>query len=348
MSLPYGTDHYCDHGHPWGECCQHPDARYHELLAAILRSDELDKLPTPQPLIDGLIYLDSLVWLQGRPGSAKSLLALDWAANVSIGHPWQGYPTANPGEGLRVLYVVAEAATGLRQRRDAWQTSMGLTMQVDFLPVAVQADIPRDWDAVIRVAAGIPYSFILFDTQARVTVGMDENSARDMGKWVAQLERVRDATGACVTPVHHQGRTGEHMRGSSAMEGAATTIAQTTADDNEVTVKCLKQKDAALFDDINLRLVPYEGSVVLMPSDGRRRQSDGPSAGALKTARTWSDHHGDDWVTASKLVDVIAPKSTIYRHVKELERAGMVRVNKPDTDGTGYTRYRLDWDEGRQ
>ena len=65
--------------------------------------------------------------------------------------------------------------------------------------------------------------FIVLDTQARVTVGMEENSAKDMGVYVERVRQLREATSACVTSVRHIGRNGSHARGSSALDGAQGT-----------------------------------------------------------------------------------------------------------------------------
>lgn len=328
----------CVHDERPGVCpegCTEVDAICEMMQGRLLNSADLDKLPTPEAVVDGLLHLNSVAWLQGRPGSAKSFVALDMAACVSLGIPWQGYAT----KPLYVLYVAGEGSAGLGQRVRAWEAAMGRKLEstLEFLPMSVQANSEREWQALILLATGWPHSMIILDTQARLTVGMEENSAKDMGVWVRQLERLREETKALVVVVHHQGRVGEHMRGSTAMEGAADTIIQVSKEDDEVSVKCLKQKDAAPFDDIALRLVPYEASAVLMLHDGSRRPGEGPSPAAMKTARAWAEHHGGDWVTASKLVDVIAPKSTFYRNVQELDRAGIVQI---DRNGR-YPMYRL-------
>lgn len=315
--------------------CPPPAASYLDTLrAALVDSEGLDSLPEPEFLIRGVLYLDSVAWLQGRPGSGKSFLALDIAACVAADEPWQG----NVVEPVNVLYVVGEGTSGLRQRVRAWESAMSqeLGEVLQFLPVAVQAMNGGDWDALIELAASEPYRLIVLDTQARLTVGMEENSAKDMGVFVRQLERLRAATGACVLVVHHQGRVGEHMRGSTAMEGAATTVIQVSKEDDLVTVKCLKQKDALPFDDIRLRLLPRDDSAILAVDDGKIAPS-GPSNAAAKTSRDWFELHGREWVTASKLVDVVAPKSTFYRHVAELERAGFAEVDRAGR----FTLYRL-------
>ena len=82
----------------------------------------------------------------------------------------------------------------------------------------------------------------VIDTQARVTVGADENSAVDMGHLVVAADKVRAATGACVLFLHHEARAGENMRGSTALEGAAATLLRVAKDGSRVELTNPKQR----------------------------------------------------------------------------------------------------------
>lgn len=301
----------------------------------LLNSAALDTIQPPTPVVDGVLYADSLVWLQGRPGHGKSFVAIDIAGCLGLGENWQGHWVSGP---YRVLYVVAEGASGLLHRVRAWESAMGQAMtRIAFLPEPVHGG-GSDWDALIELCAHGQIQVIVLDTQARLTTGMEENSARDMGVWVAQLERLRATTRACVIVVHHQGRTGEHMRGSTAMEGAATTVIQVSKDEELVTVRCLKQKDAAPFDDIQLRLVPHADSAILALTDGR--QVGSMTAQARKWLTSWSDLHGDEYVSISVLVKSgVVTEPTFHRSKKLLiEERALERKGQ----GPGV-RYRLLW-----
>jgi len=61
---------------------------------------------------------------------------------------------------------------------------------------------------------------VIIDTQARVTVGLNENDAGQMGYLTDAVRAMRHATGACVLVVHHIGRDGRNARGSSAIDAA--------------------------------------------------------------------------------------------------------------------------------
>ncbi len=303
----------------------HDDAelgRYAQLAAALLGAAELDKLPNPDPLVDRVLYRDSLAWVQGKPGHAKTFGVIDMAACVASGRDWHGYPVH---QGL-VLYIIAEGARGVRARVRAWEDGHGVRLgdEIRFLPVPVQFLDRVDHDALRRLARELQPVLIVVDTQARVTVGADENSSRDMGVFVDAAEALRRECGACVLIVHHEGRGGEHMRGSTALEGAATTIVRFTKDGPLVTVECRKQKDEEPFEEIALRLVPLGASAVLSHE-----------AVGLNSVVTDSEHQlisvlrnsfGTTGATTTELEKASGlPRTSFFRAKKALISKGLLR-----------------------
>jgi DNA-binding transcriptional ArsR family regulator len=296
---------------------------------ALVDSAGLDSIPEPIALITETLYTDSTAWIVGKPGHGKSFVALDIAGCVGTGQPWQDRGVE---QGL-VLYVAAEGVSGMKRRVRAWEQSYGRTMTgVSWLPMAVQAGKPAEWRGLRELAAEMQPAMIVIDTQARVTVGLEENAAKDMGEFVDALEKLRQATGACVLVVHHQGRSGDHMRGSTAMDGAATTVIRVEKDEDVIVVKNPKQKDMEEFDDIELKLTPCGPSAVLTLSDGK---TVGSTTAALKTAERWYETFQLDKVTATKLIDAeLTTKATFYRHVRVLIDEGL--VTKEDQGRSTY------------
>lgn len=286
---------------------------------ALLDSGGLDTILEPVPLITGTLFTNSTAWIVGKPGHGKSFVALDIAGCVGTGQPWQDRGVT---QGL-VLYVAAEGVSGMRRRVRAWEESYGRPMTgVMWLPMAVQAGKPAEWRGLRELAAELQPAMIVLDTQARITVGMEENAAKDMGEFIDSLEKLRGATEACVLTVHHQGRSGDHMRGSTAMDGAATTVIRVEKDEDVITVKNPKQKDLDEFEDIELKLTPCGQSAVLTLSDGK---TAGGTTAAFKTAQRWHDMFQVDKVTATKLIDAeVTTKATFYRHVRVLLDGGYV------------------------
>ena len=211
------------------------------IMAECLTFDELDQIEDLEPLIEGWLYKDSVARIVGPSGSFKTFVTLDIALSVCNKTNWWGY-NINGGP---VVYIVAEGARGFRKRARAWMLARNEMKPVSnfyVLPRPVQM-LDTEWLALTQACKDLGAALIIVDTQARVTVGVDENSATDMGRVVDRAERMRRDTGACVAIVHHTGYEGKHGRGSTAVYGALQTELAVEKDGMTVTIKSSKQKD---------------------------------------------------------------------------------------------------------
>lgn len=243
------------------------------MLGRMLTSAQLRALPPPEPLVNGLLDLDSCAWLIGEPGSGKTFVAIDLAGHVGRGEDWQGRVVRQG----RVVYVVAEGARGMRLRVDAWEREYAPMTDVLFLPEPVPANergprgvpVAGAWSVLVEACRRVAPTLVVIDTQARATVGLNENDNSDMGYYAAQADRIRRATGACVLNVHHMGRNGTHARGASAIDGAqdAELSVSRAAGSMLITLKTDKQKDQAEVQPITLQLVRSDGGID--PATGR-------------------------------------------------------------------------------
>lgn len=310
------------------------------MRALTIRTKGLDDMAEPAPLVGRILFRDSLAWLFGAPGSYKSFIALDIAGCVGTGEPWQGEGATAQGP---VLYVVAEGLSGLRVRVRAWESALGHEMdEVIFLPLAVQATNATMWNAFIALAVECGAVLIVLDTQARMSTGLEENSATEMGRFIERLEELRAATGACVLVIHHTGRGGDHLRGSIALDGAATTIIKVTRTENQVELECTKQKDETAFEPIRLRAVPHERSIIMSPI-GSSGTSTVDGAAGRRLLAAWWDCFETQWESAKTITETTqTARATFFRQVKPLERAGFI-----ETKGDGPARrFRLVRDPG--
>lgn len=217
-----------------------------KLRARLVTAEELAELPAPEPLVYDLLDLDSEAWLIGAPGSLKSFIALDLAGAVGSGREWQGHRVRQG----TVLYIAAEGAGGMVLRTRAYRKVHGAMPGVTFLPYPVQVKSnDGQWEALVTLAKELGPVFVVIDTQARVSVGLEENSATDMGILVDAVGRLKRATGACVLVVHHTGRNGGDARGSSALDGAQDTELKVVRAEPRSSLQCKiiqdKQKDMA-------------------------------------------------------------------------------------------------------
>ncbi|MEV8554827.1 helicase RepA family protein [Streptomyces glaucescens] len=299
-------------------------ARLAELKAALVTSTGLDDIPEPVPIVDGVLYKDSLAWLYGKPGSGKSFVALDWAGCVANGMHWQHREvTRGP-----VLYLVAEGVSGIKRRVRAWEAAFNQSMDnVTFLPLAVQLLNGVDLSALLLLVEEMKPSLVVVDTQARVTVGADENSNGEMGRVVAAADKIREACKGCVLMVHHSGKNGLDLRGASAFEGAATSIIKVTKDGEYVEVHSDKQKDVEDFDTIFLRMVPEGDSVVLLARSSSP-DTEEASGNEQKILHAMRESFAATAASAAQLIEVSGvPKASAYRALTALtNRALLVNV----------------------
>ena len=314
-------------------------ARHAELKAALLDADGLRKIPAPEPLVDGLLFVNTLAWISGKPGCAKTFAALDLACCTGTGLPWHGHPVRQGP----VLYVIAEGAAGLGQRAGAWAAlNRTAATGVTFLPVPVQIMDGTDAGALALLAAELKPVLIVVDTQARATVGADENSSKDMGVLVAWLDHLRRACKACVLLVHHTPRNAENLRGSTALEGAADTIIAVTKDGPRVTIRNDaqhggKQKDVPEAGPLALSLVPAGSSAALSSQLGTVTASLTQSqADTLEMVRRLGEASPTRIADASELSKATVTRALLdltERHlIVKTGRGNMVRYKLPGAE----------------
>jgi len=242
----------------------------------LLDIDAVMALPEPSWLIDDLIPDNSLATLFGAPGAFKSFLALDWFLCVASGLAWHGHKIERPGW---AVYVAAEGRAGLRGRVQAWRYEHGAPdcSRARFLPEVVNLRDHSTIDRLRRTLAALPECprLLVIDTMARSMVGADENSAKDVGEFIAGL----DVQPADVTlALHHTGKAGGDERGSSALQGAADLRMKLDRSGPYGELTCAKSKDSSEWGAIKLRLESSQlGSCVLsmvQGSDARAAQRD--------------------------------------------------------------------------
>lgn len=246
-----------------------------KLKRKLVTATELANMPAPTPLVYDLLDLDSETWMIGAPGSLKSFVALDIAGHVGRGMEWQGHRVRK----APVLYIAAEGTSGMVLRARAWEKINGPMEGVIFLPYPVKVKSQDgQWEAVVEIAREYAREgLVIIDTQARVSTGLEENSATDMGILVDAIGKLKRVTKACVLTIHHTGRNGGDARGSSALDGAQDTELKIIRDMPRSAMTCRvvqdKQKDMAEGDGEGLRLHMNVVDLGTDPETGRALSS---------------------------------------------------------------------------
>lgn len=307
------------------------------LAERLLTRSALRSLPAPEPLIVNTLDMGTTALLYGKWGTAKSFIALDWAASVATGRRWQNRHT----ERRRVLYVAAEGAFGLRARFDAWET--GWQTKIDdaglhILPSPVNLTRTPDVLALMALIEDRGYDFVILDTLARCMVGADENSAKDTGVVVDAMTRLLEHTPGgrgVILGVHHAGKDGKTLRGSSAFESGVDCVYFTSRDGDVINLERQKRKDGPEHDAHELRIDPVPGTgsagISVHRGGGQTQRAD-------KLLTTFVHHFSTTGASKAELRKVAdMPDTTFFRAVSDLVKSGDL-INE-GTDKRPY--YRL-------
>lgn len=283
-----------------------------------LSIEDVESLPPPRWLIPGMLTEGSLAAIYGAPESGKSFLAVDMSMAVAGGVDWHGRPVEHGG----VLYIAAEGAPGLGKRFRAWKADrcaqgrrFDLHLMRDDLNLAAEKDGGvRAFVQAVADELG-PLRLVVIDTLNQTAAGADENSAKDMGRYIASMKRLRDATGAAVVVVHHSGKDlSKGMRGSTALLGAMdTTIKVERATDGRSLVATVKkQKDAERDPPMRFNLEKVGDSLVLRPTvmADAPGDFDGGMDPILELARQTADERGGS-IALKELAQIIRDRDGI-------------------------------------
>jgi hypothetical protein len=299
-----------------------PGARIMDML---LSTDQLDQITPPDPLIHGWLFRDSLAWMFGPSGSGKSFAAVDMAMHVGAGKEWHGHPVQQG----KVLYMAAEGVAGMASRTQAWYEANGKRPNdVYWLREAVNMYEPTASQELIDAGRIGQFDLIIIDTLARASVGAEENSARDAGILIDNMDQLRVAAGgACVLVIHHTGKDATlGGRGSSAFRGAMESEIEVSGGLTNLTLKNTKQKNIEQSPNLQFfgehQLI--SGSIALrrlMSTEPER--SDGEVNDVEFYRCLWDIYDGTNAVTAAAWAAAVKEahglsKSTFDRRKKKL------------------------------
>lgn len=216
----------------------------------VLSFAQLSQLEPVTPLIDGLLAKGELAELIGEPGTAKTFIALGMALSIAAGRGWCGHKVPRPAS---VLYVLAEGTSDIEVRAKAFcerhkVSADDLGTRFHLFPRPVQIADEGHISEVRAYVAAHGIDMVVFDTKARCTVGVEENSATDQGRAIANVETVNHTCGATVLLVHHTAKGSDTARGSTAWLGAVWSsllVTRPTKDKKKssaVAITCAKHK----------------------------------------------------------------------------------------------------------
>jgi hypothetical protein len=222
----------------------------------LLHGSEIGDITPPDWLVKGIQVCDSLAMTYGPAGGGKTFNTLDKALHVAAGKDYHGRPVKQGA----VVYVAGEGRVGIAKRARAWCKHHGVSL--DDIPFFVTSRSVAFLDSIAtrelsEVIHNMPDEnpvYIIIDTLARNYGDGDENSTKDMSRFVDALDVLRVNTGACVEVVHHTGKgEAQTARGNSALRAALDTEIAIKPVDGGLRVTCTKQKDAEQFEPLEFK-----------------------------------------------------------------------------------------------
>jgi hypothetical protein len=284
----------------------------------------------PLKLIKGLLAGVSLICVVGAPKSGKTFFVLDLAVAIATGTEWRGRKVQQGG----VCYIAGEGQVGLRARVEAIRRTRQPDegMQFTLIPIALNlATATADTDALIAKIKAAPWStkLVVIDTLARNFGGGNESSSEDMGAFVANCDRIREATGAAVVAVHHFGKdSARGARGSNALPAAVDTEIQVERGDGNITratVTLQKDgEDGLVFpfqlkrvdlgadedgDEITSMIVEHveADEVPTSTSGGKSRPGRAEDRHAMTALHNYFASPVPDWITYDQFKEIVSP-----------------------------------------
>jgi hypothetical protein len=205
-------------------------------------------LESKECLIDGVLgRYEVSVWY-GPPDSGKSTVKVDALAHVAAG---MAYCQRRVIQGS-CLFVAAERGAISKRRILAWCHEHELPdiplalidSAIDLRTSSVDAERIIATAQEMEALHGQAVVWIAFDTLISVLAGGDENSPKDMGALIANVDRIHRATRAHCSLIHHVPLDrNDRMRGHGLVLGAVDTTIRVVKNDGVVCVEVDKAND---------------------------------------------------------------------------------------------------------
>jgi len=210
---------------------------------ATLDADTIKPVLSADDFVESTLIAGAMSVVYGPSNVGKTFFASDLALHVALGRKWRGLDV----DQAPALYVAAEGSYGIRNRVAAFRNHNNLQESVPFYVIPVAMDLLGDEEAVerlINTARVKKAGLIVLDTLARVMAGGDENGPGDMGKLIANCDRLREKTKAHVMLIHHTGKDqAKGARGHSSLRAATDTEIEVSGGDGVSVARVTKQRE---------------------------------------------------------------------------------------------------------
>lgn len=294
-----------------------------------IKADDLGSMPPIEWLLPEILQDKSITLVFGRPGEGKTFWALDMAYRIA--------KSSGP-----VLYIAAEGMASYPVRYEAYKkhNKVDGLPNLDFLFETPNLADPAIVQDLIDKKRANGYRAIFIDPMQQTMLEGDENSTRDMGKYTANLNRIRNELSCAVVIVHHKGRSGEKARGSSVLDGMCDMMHEVHQEDLEIRIECEKSRNTEKFKTLKMGFEKVDTTVCLVPFDTIADDGKLTTAQA-KVLEILANSPSADGLTRSE-IELDAPAlnhNTVGSVLRRFAKRGLVEI-----DQKGKPKYLLTGD----
>lgn len=290
-----------------------------------LTNEDLDNMPEPSWLIDGILPDHGTGILRARDQSFKSFMALSWALEIA-------------SEGKKVLYCVGEGSQEFGRRRDAWLEHNGVDLdEVDGLHYTDR--VPNlftggsSFDLVLAAVRREQYDLVIIDTYSRAAAGSDINSQGDQSVVTSRIDEIKRACDGTVLMVAHSQKSDTDSSGSIEIEDARDFVfsMKRKGTEGRVTFEITKQKDGVESPKpVEWVIKPVGRSIVLIEA-GEETESLYTAADWIRAALENTKHLGArsvaevrGWINSHEQRDKAISDSTLTSTLSRMVQQGLI------------------------
>ena len=306
-------------------------------------SDLTRDIKPPVWLIENYIEEHTLSCLFGASGTGKSFLTIDMACCIAIGKDYHGHKVKQGA----VFYIAGEGQHGLSKRFKAWEIHNQTSLKDAPLYISKVAANLNDEQYVQEVMRAIQEIYedrkvkpvlIVVDTLARNFGDGDENSTKDMTKYISNLDVLKNNWGAACLTVHHSGlQDANRGRGSGALKAAMDHEYCAHKNGKIIELQCKKSKDSEEPPTLEFKLqfvpiihaygnIPLRGAALsLQDGNSKPHKLSKNEATGIAILQESLDEYGED---IDILSDGNTVKAVLLKNYKD--RLKIEKISKSD------------------
>lgn len=297
----------------------------------------------PAQLISGIVIAGLANSWSGDIGIGKTWLELAAARAIASGQPFLGHfaTTQSPVLIIDQESHKAKLAERVQALNRADPMPRGIELNIAFPTASVFVNEPAGYAEIDRLLREYQPALAFFDSLTRFH-NANENDAGQMADVNASFKQLMQDHKCGITTLDHSrkpslidkgGAARHRLRGSNEKAAFvdAALVVEREGDDGELIVRCSKARWVTEFPDFRVKL-EVDGDRIWLRflGEAARDAANKPHA-IVEAILHLQANHGPDFATKTAIAGYLeASETTVWRHLKALIEAGLVRERRRD------------------